>query len=342
MLISCSQSAPPAMKFSDWDTFKGRFVTSEGRVIDNAQSHVTHSESQAYGMLFSVAFNDRETFESIWKWTKLHLQVRSGDRMLAWLWDPKTGKVADLNNASDGDIVAAWALIRASETWQSQAYADEARQILESVKSLLVHMRGLDMLLPGSEGFESQGFVTVNPSYWIFPAYRAFAAFDPQGPWLKLERDASALLAEARYGIWHLPPDWLDVSELGINVSAQRPAWFSYDAIRVPLFMSWAGIHQPARDFTAFWHTFGSLSLVPDRVELHNDFIHFDTIFRAGSQIDRLCRYALDATDGPETYPQVQWHADTSYFDASLMMMSQMAWLELDAINKIHHRQVAN
>ena len=60
----------------------------------------------------------------------MHLQVRKNDHLLAWLWDPSTKQISDENNATDGDIITAWALVRAANIWKSSHYEDDAKQIL--------------------------------------------------------------------------------------------------------------------------------------------------------------------------------------------------------------------
>ena len=60
--------------------------------------------------------------------------------------------VADRNNATDGDLLIAWALMRAARTWQVGAYATAARAILAAIRShaVVTSDRG-PLLLPGVE-----------------------------------------------------------------------------------------------------------------------------------------------------------------------------------------------
>ena len=69
------------------------------------------------------------TFDRIWGWTRANLMVRD-DALLAWRWEPgKRPAVADMNNASDGDILVAWALAEAGEFWGDMSYRTAARRI---------------------------------------------------------------------------------------------------------------------------------------------------------------------------------------------------------------------
>ena len=101
---------------NDWDTFKQGFVEADGRVVDTGQARISHSEGQGFAMVFATHYDDRPTFERLWQWTQRNLQVRD-DALLAWRWESQRG-VTDRNNATDGDLLVAWALVRASEKWR--------------------------------------------------------------------------------------------------------------------------------------------------------------------------------------------------------------------------------
>ena len=71
----------PATLLADgWRQYKDRFLTSEGRIVDNANGGISHSEGQGYAMLIAERLNDRPTFEAIWQWTQSNLLVR-GDSL---------------------------------------------------------------------------------------------------------------------------------------------------------------------------------------------------------------------------------------------------------------------
>ncbi len=105
-----------------WQAYKQRFITSTGRVIDTANGQISHSEGQGYGMLLAVAANDRGTFDRLWNWTRANLMVRD-DQLIAWRWTPgQRPPITDMNNATDGDILIAWALAEAAELWGDVSY----------------------------------------------------------------------------------------------------------------------------------------------------------------------------------------------------------------------------
>jgi endoglucanase len=255
--------APPrwlasAGDLQEWQSFKRRFVAADGRVVDTYNGGISHTEGQGWGLLFAVAFDDPATFDLILDWTARHLR-RPRDALHAWRYDPSAARpVADMNNATDGDVSIGSALWRAAHRWGRPDHAAAAAAIGRDVLALLVRQAGRrTLLLPGAAGFETAAALTVNPSYYCFPALADLAQAAPGPEWDVLRLDGMALLAEGRFGKWGLPPDWLGVARRdgALAPAAGWPARFSYDAIRVPLNLAWSKLPaSPAqRAFAHFW-----------------------------------------------------------------------------------------
>lgn len=113
--------AQPGPVAAEWAKYRDRFVTAEGRVLDTGNKEVSHTEGQGWAMLFAEAAGDRASFDKLWQWTRDNLQRRD-NALFSWRFDPADGKapVADPNDASDGDILIAWALIRAGNRWRNR------------------------------------------------------------------------------------------------------------------------------------------------------------------------------------------------------------------------------
>lgn len=237
-IAGCSRAASmPTPAGSVWPTFRSRFMQPDGRIVDTGNNGVSHSEGQGYAMLFAEAAGDRKSFDRLWKWTRATLS-REQDALFAWRYDPRAAKpVSDPNNATDGDILIAWALMRAARRWEDAQYETRSAAIRAAVlHDLARDYGGRTLLLPGLNGFVDTRRVTVNPAYYVWPALDAFAATDG-ALWHPLMRDGEALIAAARFGPHALPSDWVDVGpDGGVAPSAGRPPRFGYDAIRVPLY----------------------------------------------------------------------------------------------------------
>jgi len=327
-LSGCAHASTSLLSASlnpqDWLEYKHRFIKQQGYVIDTGQDDAVHSEGQSYGMLLAVFYNDKTVFDHLWQWTATHLQVRK-DSLFAWKWDQKTGRAADTNNATDADLSIAWSLYLASEKWHEPEYKVSADIILHDIKPLLHEQDGRLYLLPGSEGFKHKSGFEINPSYLILPAFKFFSTHEPLLNWPKLYQNSIDLLHTSRYGKWQLTPDWLDVQKNGFKPSRQHKHQFSYDAIRVPLFAAWSGQVQLLIPYLNFWKQFDMQQHIPDRVDLDTNAIHFGKNFSAPSAIFALCRKLTG--DKQVLFPQMQWTPHTTYYDASLTMFTQIAWI---------------
>ncbi len=250
-----------------WVDYKARFLDESGRIIDTGNDRISHSEGQGYGMLLAVAAADHAAFQAIWSWTNTHLFVRK-DRLAAWKWTGSAAQAFDSNNASDGDILIAWALAEAADFWDDPVYFSEGRAITQDIvgRSLSSAAYGA-ILAPSTRGFsasERSDGPVVNLSYWIFPAFSRLAQFEPDYDWLGLTQAGLALLDKARFGSSQLPPDWLSLGLQPVAPAEGFSARFGYDAVRIPLYMFWANAANAERAgfFAKAWPANSQPSLV--------------------------------------------------------------------------------
>ena len=227
---------------SAWRDYTSRHMTPEGAVIDDANEGISHSEGQGYGMVLAVAVDDRETFKLIRDYTYENLQVRK-DHMFAWkvLHTPEGPNVADTNNATDGDLLIAWALIEAYKSWGAPEDLASAKVVLADIAATLLQQTALGpVLVPGSEGFVSGDHqtVTVNPSYWVYPALETIAEFDTSANWGEVAVVGEDVLDLSQRAPSYLPPDWVDIGGLKLVPSEKFTPEFGYNAIRVPLYLA--------------------------------------------------------------------------------------------------------
>lgn len=228
-----------------WSAWKTKFVSPEGRVMDDLNGNVSHSESQGYGLLLALAADDGDTFRRIWTWTRGNLYLRK-DGLASWRWQPGPApNVRDPNNASDGDLLVAWALVEAGEAWNDQALSLAGRRIARALfaEAVTTTRRG-PTLLPAVGGFrqgDRKDGPVVNPSYWVYPALARLDRVLPDLDWVGLARTGEKIGVEATENAAHLPPDWVSLGGETARAADGFPPIFSYDAVRVPLYMAWAG-----------------------------------------------------------------------------------------------------
>ncbi len=226
-----------------WAAWKAAFLDDNGRVIDQLQQGASHSESQGYGLLLAALFADAPVFDSIYRWTEANLAVRS-DALLAWRWLPDgTGRVPDSNNASDGDLFYAWALVIRGQRDAMPELLDRASAIAQALvaKCIVPAPDGSGRLLfaPAARGFDRDGSRIINPSYYMPRAMREVARATGASNLAVCASDGETIMAElASLG---LMPDWIQIGENGISPVKDMSDRNGYEAVRVALFLSWSG-----------------------------------------------------------------------------------------------------
>lgn len=319
MAVGCQPQTGETVD-QDWTTFRSRFIASEGRVIDTGNGGISHSEGQGYGMLLAVEHGDRETFQNLWQWTKANLQVRS-DKLFIWRRRPNVEqKDEDPNDASDGDILIAWSLLKAGDQWQQADYRDAGLAILADIKhKLIVPWHGLTVLLPGEQGFAKEDATTINLSYWIFPALKAFAANDADPIWQQLSDSGLTLLQQARYGHRHLPPDWLKLKSDN-SMEAANSKRFGYDAVRIPLYLALGGMDaQTLTNFADYWAFYDGYT--PAWIDLNENVVDGDGASAGMEAVKQLTMWRSGRSDGLTLKPLT---ADQDYYSSTLLMLSKL------------------
>jgi endo-1,4-beta-D-glucanase Y len=237
---------PGSLSPQQWQPWRDRFMTADGRIVDDANKNISHSEGQGYGLLLAVLAQDRAAFARIWGFTRRELLLRD-DGLAVWRWDPAANPhVADVNNASDGDILIAYALALAGESWNSPELTTAAQELAKAIGRVLVKRVGdRTLLMPAAKGFaadERQDGPVVNLSYWIFEALPVLARLAPDPDWAALADSGRELVLAARFGPARLPANWISLHSAAPAPARGFDPLFGYDAIRIPLYLVRAGL----------------------------------------------------------------------------------------------------
>ncbi|MBV1705025.1 MAG: cellulase, partial [Hyphomicrobiales bacterium] len=229
-----------------------------------------------------------------------------------------------MNDATDGDLLIAWGLAEGARRFDRPQYRAASRKIARAILAHATFESPLGLMLkPGIAGFgpkDSKDGPVVNPSYFVFPAFDALSRVAPSPAWAKLREGGLALLAAARFGKAGLPTDWVSVKAAAPAPAATWPSAFSYDAIRVPLYLAWDG-KAPKAALAPYLGAFadGAPSIV-DVSGAKPDASFADAGYRA------VAATALCAADGAKIPADLRSVADKRYFPATLHMMSLALW----------------
>jgi len=310
--------AAPAIQPEEWRSYVEAFIGPEGRVIDTGNGGISHSEGQGYGLVLSVLADDRPTFERLWSFTATELMVRE-DGLAAWRWEPDSQPhVTDTNNATDGDMLIAYGLLLAGGAWDEPAYAEAAAPMIRTIgRTLLVTADGLPVILPGAEGFagtEADARPVLNPSYWVYEVFPAFARLDPVIDWAGVGAAGLEILLRARATPSGLPADWVQLEEGGLVPARDFAPEFGYNGIRIPLYLMRAGID--AAHLEPFRASAGDGALAKV------DVVSGEAIEPIGEPGYRLIAAAMDCLAGDGPVPgELRTLAVTSYYAATLQLL---------------------
>lgn len=352
-----------------WTTFKARYLF-QGRILDR-QSQAgmltdrTHTEAQGWAMLLAVAADDRAAFDEIWTWTKATLQRSDG--LFSWGYDSAvapngaataTGRVIDQNNASDGDLYLAWALARADGHWPGHGYGAAASALAQSILRLLVvRQDDAAYLLPWHDGYEallaaSHAAATLpagsrfflNPSYYVYPAFRELDQVQPDPRWQALTTTGLALLESARFGRFGLPANFVEMTlrqdgtllpGLTDN-NGHDPSWpyYGFDAVRVPLYLAWGGLMTSERRsiFETFWQIYPDIACVPAALDLVSGKATNYPLSDGGRAILALARGSDDPAKIAFLLPaHPTGSTPNDYYGEILMLLTRLAAADLQA-----------
>ena len=309
----------------DWSRYKARFIDADGRLSDDSQGDISHSEGQGYALVLAAYNDDPEAFARIWRWTSANLEIRT-DNLAAWRWRPQDNPhVLDPNNASDGDLLIAWGLAEAATRWRLPNYAASAHKIALSLARHAALRTAFGLALrPGVAGFGpddvSDGPI-VNLSYWVFPAFESLARIAPEVDWAGLKQSGLALFDAARFGSRQLPSDWISLKG-GVKPAADRPPVFGYELVRAPLYLAWGPSEAQARLSALTQSWLGSDDEAPSVIDVEKGVATQSFAEPGYLAIAALARCAVKGEKFPAELREVKLDR---YYSATLHMLSLTA-----------------
>ncbi|WP_417696331.1 glycosyl hydrolase family 8 [Psychromonas sp.] len=311
----------------NWIAYKEQFIT-DGQVIDGENDNLSNSEGQGFALLFAVFSNDRKQFEKIWAWTQQHMQredylfreqVSSSEQAC------DKACISSKPNASNGDIIIAWALLAAENKWDRQIYLVEGFRVLDAIKAKLIDKKyGYQLVLPTEKGVDvGDQSEQINLSYWVFPAFNLFSEVTGDPIWAEVYQSGISLMEWARFGRWSLPADWMILSEDKVTLEGASSSKYGESANRLPLYLMLAGEYQI--ELTAPFIDFWDQEKVPASVDLLTEQVSTLTA-NSGMQAIKNATKAKMNGNTEVTFPEI--NAETDYYSATFILLSQLAMIK--------------
>lgn len=323
---------PVLCSAAGFSEFANEFISADGRVIDRQNGNISHSEGQGYAMLLSVKANNRATFDRIYLWTVKNMQIRHGDSLFAWRYGQNESgdwTITDTNNATDGDVIIAYALLLAGDAWKDKKYVHDAQKIISDIRvKLSAHKNGLTYILPGEYGFNAEGKDALNPSYIILSAYKRFKDADDADFWAKAEHDGNKIINFCTGKYIDMPRDWISVSEDGLSDNKEKGVTFGFDAVRCLLYGSWSKTLADIPGLPPYLNLVKRLHMMPMTVDMSTETM---SVYDAPAGFYAVVARAFKETGDLASYKYFKQEADkrilndkNNYYSYALYLLSEI------------------
>jgi endoglucanase len=151
------------------------------------------------------------------------------------------------------------------------------------------------------------------------------SALVPSSDWNALRQSGLMLIDKGRFGKWALPPDWLQINRVDGQM-APAPDWAplcSFDAIRIPLYLIWAGLPSPAIAAFATFYEPRADTAAPAWVNLENQA---EAPYPAPAGILAVARLARAVALASDHVSLPSVSDATDYYSAALVLLAKIAW----------------
>lgn len=331
MAPRAARGAEPPGPRADWEWVRRRFLGPQGRMRVTGRPAVTDSFLQATALLAAHRAEDRAGFARVLSWSRSVL-ARPDDRLWVWRHEDGPGRAPlDVNNASQADLLAAWALCAAGRDWRDAGYRRLGQEMARDVlQRCVLPLPGPMLLLPAAGGFANATRAVVAAGGIPFAALAALEREAPDPRWAVLREEGLSLLRRARFGPWRLPADWLELDRASGRLGWAKgwPPRFTAEGAMAVLHLCWAGLGRepPVAAVLGFWRGAGPVP-VPAWADLATGAV---APHRGGPGLVALFALAEAAELGRgvmEALPRMAEAEDEAA--AALLLLARMAWRDL-------------
>ncbi len=227
---------------SAYSSWKSTYVTSSGAPsgalrVTNPQTlscsgtsvtSGTVSEGMGYGMLAAVYMGDQTTFDQLLAYVNAHLDSKG---LMNWCLT-SSGSIVGSYSATDADEDIIWALLMASDQWNSASY-------LTTAQTMIAAMRKYSLLNDGTLeiGDNANTADMTHPDYFSPAYYRVFAKATGDTFWSTYVVNTNYTHLANVSGTDGLVPDASNFEDMIASASStcmNCSPNYGYDACRIP------------------------------------------------------------------------------------------------------------
>ena len=253
VLFSISSNKEALQKNSYWDWYRNYVSqSSKGTFVNTGtqEDPVALSESQGYGMLITLlaaqkGYTKEDQFMRLFHYYKAN-RISEQNTLMKWQQkkSPNGWSSVDQNNATDGDLDIAYALIQADKLWPDsfEQYGLAAQQLLASIKAHNYSEKTGLLTVGNWATVDSKAETMIRTSDMIPHYFETFAAYTKDPFWTKWEAHTTKALTQmSQQTSTGLLPDFAWVTASSITplkpneIAGKNDGDYAYNAARVPL-----------------------------------------------------------------------------------------------------------
>ena len=217
------------------------------RTTNSDQETVVLSEAQGYGMLITVEaakkdLANQEDFDRLYRY---YQNNRLDDtQLMAWKQIIKKGELSsEHQNATDGDLYIAYALMEAAKQWpeKGEGYQQQAKAILDDILKYNYNETTGVLTVGNWANQDSEFYHLMRTSDTLPSFFQSFYELTGNEQWLSIKEkmlaQLDAISSQTKTG---LLPDFMWVDEQGARVAdpdtieSKYDGAYSYNACRLP------------------------------------------------------------------------------------------------------------
>ncbi|KXT83250.1 putative endoglucanase precursor [Streptococcus sp. DD11] len=313
------------------------------KTTNSQTENVVLSEGQGYGMVIAVdaakqGDADQADFEQLYQY---YLAQRLGDtQLMSWKQTVKGDEIshADENNATDGDLYIAYALIQAAKQWPDKAdeYKAQAQAVLEDILRYNYNESNGVLTVGNWANAESEFYNLMRTSDTLPHQFEAFYELTNNQQWLTIKDNMLGKLekisAQTDTG---LLPDfmWVEGDQVRVadanTVESENDGFYSYNACRLPYNLaqskdkkSQALLDKMMQFFMEQDSIYAGYNLKGQRLNSHQSGSFSAPVFYAANQ-DRDFRKLVQQNK----YLFIQDLPSGNYYDAAMTTMVALGTL---------------
>lgn len=327
--LSKKQSPSAESIYSTWKSKYIDSIDNNTAVVNSSDStsdtnnYVVTSESQGYGMLITAVSKNAtlKDFNSLYNYYSAN--KRPNTQLMAWQQSNSNGSItSDPNNATDGDIFIAEALIQAAKRWpsESKTYLNQSKNILNDILTYNLNS-DLNILTVSTWVSPQTKEWSVFRSSDVVPSFfDDFLTISSNPKWASIKTSMLKYMLDVASTHKGLVSDFITVNTenkkgtpTNYDVMGDTNSNdFAYNAIRVPLMLSMGDTSSSKELLNPLLSFLNTRSPIEGLYHLDGSVLNWSDVTRFNYQ---YAQYKLNITPQlkDESYPNAGYYTDTLF-----------------------------